>query len=198
MKNCNNPDGSIGAVIGCLVGGSLSDLLFAYRKETARVLKLSNRNHELNLREAFDKLKNIKLLTSDEADNLHRCALETISARAGRANIKRTLTFLQNTSAKALINGNRNGLYLDYINLCIGLVREVDNETELPPNVQAAQAATATLPAGSGAAILTGAAVGGFIGGSIGGGVGAAIGAAVGALVGSSNDIEVTTTPQPQ
>ncbi len=187
MKKCHDDLNYVSASLGI----SISDLLFAYRKETARVLKLSNGHYSSNLNQAFDTLKNKGYLTSDEADNLYKCALETIRARTGKANIKRTLIFLQNTSAKALINGNRNNLYLNYINLCIGLVKEVDERDPLPANVQAMQSQSHTLPAGSGAAILVGAGAGAVIGGSIGGWPGAAIGAAVGALVGSSNDIEV-------
>lgn len=187
MKKCNSDQNFVDVSLGI----SISDLLFAYRKETARVLKLSNGTYASNLSQAFDNLKNKGYLTSDEADNLYKCAIETIRARTGSANIKRTLVLLQNTSAKALINGNKNNLYLNYLNLCIGLVREADDRDPLPDNVQTMQSQSHTLPAGSGAAILVGAGAGAVIGGSIGGWPGAAIGAAVGALVGSSNDIEV-------
>jgi hypothetical protein len=88
-----------------------------------------------------------------------------MSARLGTANFESTLITLQNTHAKALIEGNRNAFYLNYINLSIALVREVEGKIFTNPT---GIIHLSLVPAGSGGAILINALAGAYIGYEIG------------------------------
>ncbi|MBA4121955.1 MAG: hypothetical protein H0X72_05790 [Acidobacteria bacterium] len=176
------------------LGISYSDFLFAYRKEASRIVKLAKGDSALFFKHALAVLEQKKVITGPEAKTLEDCIARTMYARTGKAKVPSTLIALQNTHAKALIDGNSNSFYLNYINLCVGLVREVEGK-ELPKNPTTPQnsSRTFTFPAGSGGAILYGAIAGAAIGESLGGPAGAVIGGIAGGLVGASSDVDVTT-----
>ena len=181
------------------LGISYSDYLFAYRKEVNRILKLSNNNLETACRHALNKLVEETIITQVQAKTLEGCIKETIKVRQGKADIQKTLIYLQNNSAKGLIESKANYFNLSIINLCIGLVREVDDYAHAKSGQSeiTLKQIIATFPGGSGAAIVAGALAGGFIGGSIGGLPGAILGGLIGGLIGTSNDVDVVV-PDPQ
>ncbi len=180
------------------LGISYSDYLFAYRKEIERILKLSKGSSTTLFKHGLDALLSRNIVTKAEAANLNGCITATMKARLGKADRIKTLIYLQNMSAKSLIGGGTNSYYLNFINLCIGLVREVEGK-KFPSRTSTTAVARVigTLPGGSGAAIMAGAIVGGVIGFDVGGPLGGLIGGLIGGLVGASNDIDVVV-PDPQ
>ncbi len=179
------------------IGLSYSDYLLAYRKEVGRIMKTSKKNSPALFKEGLSILKRKRVITESEEKILLDCIMKTIEARLGKGDIKKTLIALQNTSAKAIVENSKSTFFINYINLCMGLVREAGEKLPSPPKTTV-MAKTTTLPGGSAEAILMGAIAGAVIGEGIGGLAGAIIGGIIGGLVGASNDVDVTVNTDPQ